>query len=245
MKRRIGIVIVAAVALVAALAGTAQAYPSKTSACTGCHASTTSTTVTAVQTANNGTTATYSVTVGGSGTLNGWTVLNGSTMVANGSSATGTFQVPVGSTYTVWGVSKTAASMAGAKSISISPTAPIVTPPPSVDPTVTPPSVNPTGTITATSTVTMRIKLTNARKSLVTLTSTTTGVKVIGKVGRVRDGRATVTFANVANGDYKLTAKTRGHRSKTLGMYTVLNGTIARTVVIEAHDDDHETDGRD
>jgi hypothetical protein len=128
-------VAIATVVLIGAFATTAQAFPTKTSACTGCHSKNTAVKVTATQTANDGTTATYKVTVAGPNSILGWAVLSGSTNIANATAGTGTFQVPVGKTYTVWGVSKTSSSMAGSNSIAISPTAPVVLPP---EPTTTP-----------------------------------------------------------------------------------------------------------
>ena len=123
MKRRIAIpvLLLAAVGMWAAFSATALALPSY-STCTACHPTTTAVTVKATQTANDGTNATYSVAVTG-GT--GWAVFNGTSNLVNKIATSGSFSVPVGSTYTVWGASK---SPMGSASVSISPVKP--TPPP-------------------------------------------------------------------------------------------------------------------
>ena len=149
MQRRIAILVCAATLLVGilGLSSTALAYPNRTTNCTSCHRAAADTVVKVTQTANDGVTATYSISVSSTGGgLVGWTVLSGSTNLANASASTGTFSVPVGKTYTVWGND----TNSGANSITISPTTPPPpppppSPPPSPDPTVTP-SPDPTVT---------------------------------------------------------------------------------------------------
>lgn len=145
MKRRLMLSAVALVAfaIVAAGATTASAHPTYTSACSGCHGSSTAVKVTVTQTANNGTNATYHVSVtGGSGSV-GWAVLEGATSRAHASNGSSAFTVPVGHTYRVWGVW----TNDGANSIALAPTAPAPTPTPTPTPTPVPSTV-PTGTIT-------------------------------------------------------------------------------------------------
>jgi hypothetical protein len=145
MKIRSAILLAATAVLVGTLAfsSTAFAYTTKTSSCTGCHGSAADTVVTVAQTANDGVNATYSVTVASTGGgLVGWAVLNGSANVANSSGSTGSFTVPVGKTYTVWGND----TNSGANSITISPTAP-ASPPPPPPPVVTPPPPTPDPTV--------------------------------------------------------------------------------------------------
>ena len=129
------IVIALAFALVAAVATDAQAFPNKTSQCTGCHSLDTAVGVTATQASNNGTVATYNVSVSdayGDG-VTGWAVFDGTTNIVNGYGP-GSFSVADGKTYKVFGVA--GAGGIGANSVSISP----VAPPPPAD--TTPPLVS-------------------------------------------------------------------------------------------------------
>jgi hypothetical protein len=139
MSRRITALVVAVVAVVFVLGivSPAQAFPSKTNPCTGCHGVDANVKVTAVQASNNGTTATYNVSVSDTYAdgITGWGVFDGATKVA-GALGSGSFSVAVGKSYTVYGVAGVGG--AGANSIVISPTAP--PPPPPSD--TTPPTVS-------------------------------------------------------------------------------------------------------
>ncbi len=138
MHRRLAPLLTALLAAVFVLAAatTAHAFPDKNNACTGCHGVDTAVVVSASQTSNNGTTATYSVSVSdayGDG-VTGWAVFSGTTRVT-GAMGSGSFSVAVGKSYTVYGVA--GAGGAGCNSIVVSPVAP---PPPPVD--TTPPTVS-------------------------------------------------------------------------------------------------------
>jgi hypothetical protein len=221
VKKRFMVTAVAAVAMVAAFATTAQAFPDKTSACSGCHTKSTVVNVAPVQTANDGVKATYSITVTGPNSVLGWTVLNGSTMVANATAGTGTFQVPVGKTYTVWGVSKNG-SMPYSNSITISPVAPGVQPTPV--PTATP---EPTSAPVPKWTITKRMRFAHRIGMIVRLKNLSTGKRITGKISR---SRTKVTFKRVAAGTYVLTTKYKSRKTKTIGKYTVVAGKMTRWV---------------
>jgi len=107
MKKRllVSAATIAFVGLMAAFASTAQAYPTQTSPCSGCHSADSAVGVTVSQTANDGTSATYSVTVADPYGMNGWGVFSGSTKLAGTAAGTGTFTVADGASYTVYGVS--------------------------------------------------------------------------------------------------------------------------------------------
>lgn len=137
MKKRITIGIPALLAFTLAAAFTAPAMASPDSGrCSSCHTLSTAVGVTAAQTGNNGTTATYGVAVTSSNSAKGWAVYQGTTRIAYGSGASGTFSVTTGQTYTVYGGS--AGSSRVYNSISISPVAPAPTPTPPPAPTPTP-----------------------------------------------------------------------------------------------------------
>ena len=91
-----------AASLMLVFASSAIALPSY-GVCSGCHSLSSAVTVKATQTANNGTTASYSVSVSGPNAGNGWAVYQGSTRVAYATGASGTFSVAAGKTYTVYG----------------------------------------------------------------------------------------------------------------------------------------------
>jgi hypothetical protein len=135
MRKRItiGIPALLAFALAAAFATPAMASPDS-GRCSSCHTLSTAVGVAATQTGNNGTTATYSVAVSSTNSAKGWAVYQGTTRIAYGSGATGTFSVATGQTYTVYGAS--AGSSRVYNSISITPVAP--TPPPAPAPTPDP-----------------------------------------------------------------------------------------------------------
>lgn len=117
------IVLSLAVAVVLAAASTAVAFPSKSSSCTNCHDLNTAIAITTTQTSNNGTTATYKVSVSNpySGSMTGWALFDGSTNVKHGYGA-GSFSATVGKTYKVWGVAGSGGK--GADSITLTPQAP-------------------------------------------------------------------------------------------------------------------------
>ena len=138
-KKRLAALAVAGVVFAIAMsaAGSAMAFPTRTGACTGCHNVDSAVVVTATQTSNNGTTATYNVSVSntyGDG-MTAWAVFDGTARLAGAYNA-GTFSVAVGKTYKVYGVASSAGL--GSNSINISPTAPTPPPPPA---DTTPPTV--------------------------------------------------------------------------------------------------------
>lgn len=148
MNRRITIGIPALLAFILAAAFATPAMASPDSGrCSGCHTLSTAVGVTATQTGNNGTTATYSVAVSSTNSAKGWAVYQGTTRIAYGSGASGTFSVANGQTYTVYGASSGSSRVYN--SISITPIAP--TPPPTPTPTPDPtpaPTPDPTPTPT-------------------------------------------------------------------------------------------------
>ena len=132
MKRYLVLPLVVGALLGAALvsAPEAQAHASQTRVCTGCHGPAAAVVVTAVQTANNGVNATYNVTVNNPYGQTSWAVFSGSTKSAGAAGAGSTAVVlPVGKTYTVFGVSGNGNGTEGYASISISPAAPPATAP--------------------------------------------------------------------------------------------------------------------
>jgi Bacterial Ig domain/Carboxypeptidase regulatory-like domain len=176
MRSRITVLVVAvfAVVLVLGVASSAQAFPSKTNPCTGCHGVDTAVKVTAVETSNNGTTATYSVSVSdayGDG-VTGWGVFDGSTKLA-GALGAGSFSVAVGKSYTVYGVA--GAGGTGANSVVISPTAP----PPPAD--TTPPTVSitaPTDSATVSGSVTINADASDGGSGVASVVFKVDGVTV-------------------------------------------------------------------
>jgi hypothetical protein len=104
MARRYSAIIAATIAigLMGMFASTAVALPTY-GVCSGCHSLSSSVHVSAVVKSNNGATASYSVSVSGPNSGNGWAVFNGSTKLTYGTSASGTFSVATGKTYTVYG----------------------------------------------------------------------------------------------------------------------------------------------
>ena len=113
----------AVAALTIGWASAAYAYTTKSAACATCHGTSAAVTVEAAQTANDGVNATYRVTVSNPYGVAGWAVIADGVNIVRDRSATGTFRVAVGGTYTVWGVSNGAAGE-GAASVQISPVAP-------------------------------------------------------------------------------------------------------------------------
>ena len=104
MRKRVfaSIAMVLSLGLMAGFASTAVASPNL-GQCGSCHTKSTSVTVKATQTANNGSSATFKVSVSGPGSANGWAVYAGSTRKTYGSGGSGTFTVADGVTYTVYG----------------------------------------------------------------------------------------------------------------------------------------------
>jgi hypothetical protein len=228
MKRLFAVPAIAAAVIgcTMAAAPVAMAFPTKTSACTSCHGTAASTKVAATQTANDGTNATYAVTVtGGAGGLKGWAVLKGASNLGNASATTGTFKVPVGSTYTLWAVD----TADGATSIQLSPVAPPVTPPvtpptppttPPVTPPVppvtpptpptTPPVTPPTSTVdTAKVTIKVHFRGHTLRNVTVVLVDATTGARYTATT----DVRGNANFGGIPYGEYKVFLKLGGKLS--------------------------------
>ena len=229
MKRRFTapLAAIAIFGLMAAFAATAQAYPTRTTPCSGCHSTSTSVSVSATPVSNDGMNATYAVKVATASGLDGWAVFAGSTKLAYGTSATGSFTVPVGATYTVYGVINGGSS----NSASISPAAPMPTPvppmpspdptsTPSPDPTMTvPPMPSPDTSATPTTTpapgpYTVRLHIDRGRhgghRVKVTLTNRATGRKFAAYVNR----RGYVTFRNVPAGAYRVAVYARHRHPK-------------------------------
>jgi hypothetical protein len=127
MKRYLALplIVLAMLGFALSFAAEAQAHATQTRTCTGCHTAAAAVVVTAVQTANNGVNATYNVTVNNPYGQTAWAVFSGSTKTA-GAAGTGSTAVvlPVGKTYTVFGVSGNGNGTEGYASISISPAAP-------------------------------------------------------------------------------------------------------------------------
>lgn len=212
MKKRlpVGVAAVALVGLMAAFATSAQAYPTKTTACAGCHSRDAAVAVTATEVSNNGTTAVYSVSVRNPYGASGWAVFSGAGAKLGGAAGTGgTVSVPVGSSYTAYGVS--VGSGNGLGSLTLSPAAPSGT-----VPGTTPGTGTTTGTDASTPavhTVNVTVKLGHRGNKGLTavLTNTATGTKYTAKVGK----RGRVTFSAVADGTYKLTVQGKKFRFKT------------------------------
>jgi hypothetical protein len=80
--------------------------------------------VAVTQVSNDGTNATYNLTVTNPYGLNGWAVFSGSTKLAGTAAGSATFTVPDGKTYTVFGVSGDGNGTEGYGSTTISPAAP-------------------------------------------------------------------------------------------------------------------------
>ena len=110
--------------LMASFASSAVATPTQKSPCSGCHSSDSAVTVAVTQVSNDGTNATYNLTVSNPYGLNGWAVFSGSTKLAGTAAGTATFTVPDGKTYTVFGVSGDGNGTEGYGSTTISPAAP-------------------------------------------------------------------------------------------------------------------------
>ncbi len=223
MNRSFKPVLIAAAAITALMLGSASAAyasPSKTSACANCHGSDPSVAVTVAQTANTGTTATYGVTVANPNGTAGWAVLSGSTNLARGTATTGTFTVPVGATYTVWGAS--VGGNEGASSVTINPVAappvvpPVVTPPVVTPPVVTPPvvaPVTPPAPVVKTGKVKVQLQRNNNRRYTIKLYDAKTKTKLTLRT--TKSGKA--EFKKVPYGTYKLTFKAKGKKySKTV-----------------------------
>ena len=249
MRLTLAVAALAAFGIVAGSAATASAHPTQTSACTGCHGAASAITLTAVQTANDGTNATYRITLAGGSGSKGYAVLNGSTNVAHASASTGVVVLPVGKTYSVWGVD----TNDGAKSVSISPVAlapvpdptPVPTPTPTPDPTTVPtptPTPDPTPTPVpapvpgAMCRVTVRILGSTGhalRHATVTFVNTGTGRKFVRKT----TAKGYAGFGSLLFGTYKVTASCGSSRvAKTV---TIAKATARMTLRVRpVHHDD-------
>ena len=141
MRKRLALpaLTVAAFGLWAACATTALAFPTQTKPCSGCHTADTAVVVTATQVSNDGTNATYSITVNAPYGMNGWGAFNGSAKFAGDTGGSGSITVADGGTYMVFGVSGDGAGTQGYTSVTITPVAPAPTPvPPSTSGETTP-----------------------------------------------------------------------------------------------------------
>jgi hypothetical protein len=212
VKTRLTLAVAALAAFGAVLgfATTAYAHPTQTVACTGCHGTASVIKLAAVQTANDGTNATYQITITGGSGSEGYAVLSGSTNVAHASASSGSVTVPDGKTYTVWGVDV----KDGAKSVSISPVAPptpVPTPTPAPTPTPTPtstptpdPTPTPTPTPTPAGVCRLALHVASGSHSLprvtVTLVNVTTDAKFVART----NAKGNVTFAALPYGTYKV-----------------------------------------
>jgi len=147
MRKRLALpaLTVAAFGLWAACATTALAFPTQTKPCSGCHTADTAVVVTATQVSNDGTNATYSITVNAPYGMNGWGAFNGSAKFAGDTGGSGSITVADGGTYMVFGVSGDGAGTQGYTSVTITPVAPAPTPPPAATP---PPAPTPVPTAT-------------------------------------------------------------------------------------------------
>lgn len=102
------------------LGGEVLATPSKSSVCSSCHDRDTSVSVQATFTGCNGSTANYSVSVSNTYSgQEGWAVFDAGTNIRNAYGSSGSFSVPGGKTYDVWGVSKDSSSMRGSSAATI------------------------------------------------------------------------------------------------------------------------------
>jgi hypothetical protein len=132
MKRHLTLplLLLATLGILMSFAAEAQAHATQTKTCTGCHARSAAVIVSAVQTANNGVNATYNVTVNNPYGQNAWAVFSGTTKSAGAAGSGSTAVVlPVGKTYTVFGVSGNGAGTEGYASISVSPVGAVPTAP--------------------------------------------------------------------------------------------------------------------
>lgn len=228
MKKKMSAVVIAlsVITLMAAFATSAQAHPTYAQSCTGCHSKSTNVKISAVQTANNGVTATYKVTVTGPNPILGWAVLSGSTNLAHASAGTGTFQVAVGKTYAVWGVSKTSGGMPSSNSLSISPVAPPT--PPTPTPTGTPVPTTTPGPVTpgAKSTVIFHMHFEHASSTAFKLKNLSTGRYYTG----VTMSGNRIVFRNIPNGTYTFTSRYRMGKVHTIGTYAIARGRAVKVV---------------
>jgi len=115
MRRPLEIVLSTATIIPLLFVGNAVATPSKSSVCSGCHSLTGAVTVTPTFQGCNGSNASYSVVVSNTYSgAEGWAVFDGGTNTGqNALGASGSFTVPGGRSYDVWGVSKGSSDMGG------------------------------------------------------------------------------------------------------------------------------------
>jgi len=220
MRKRLAIpvVIAAAIGLIAGFATTASATPGTSSRCDSCHPANAAVTVSATPVSNDGVTAVYTVAVNNPFGASGWAVY-GASKLSSGSGGGGTISVPVGATYTVYGVSYGSGS--GHAAVSISPAGsggPVVTP--------TPPVTPGTGGTTHVETEDFKYRFKLGRRGAKGLTAVlqnkNTGVRYTAKV----DKKGRTVFRNIPEGTYKLSVKVKGKKFKFK----------ARTVVIGSDD---------
>jgi hypothetical protein len=107
---------VTVMAFILMASGTAMAYPDRQSICSDCHNRDTAVKVTAVSQDCSGSNANYTVTVSNTYDAGeGWAIFNGTSNIANGSGTSGSFSVPAGTGYEVWGVSDSDQGIGGGK----------------------------------------------------------------------------------------------------------------------------------
>lgn len=201
----------AALAAALAMPLAANATPSRAGACTSaCHPKNAAVVVSAAETANNGLTAIYSVTVSPGGG-SGWAVFQGGTRLTGSGGATGSFSVPVGAVYTVYGV----AGGNDSNSVTI---APVATTPKT--PTATSlrlsasrivygRSITATGAVTTSGTPLPRVPVTLYRMSGTTPVSVATTLTGVDGVYRFAVKPAAITTYRVAySGDATYAAST-------------------------------------
>jgi hypothetical protein len=91
-----------------------SATPSKSSVCSSCHNTSSNVTVQATFIGCNGANATYGVSVSNTYSgQEGWAIFDAGANIQNAYGASGSFSVPGGKSYDIWGVSKDPSSMYG------------------------------------------------------------------------------------------------------------------------------------
>ena len=231
LNKRITAMLVGAAtfAAVAGFASTAYAFPTKTTACTSCHGGPDAQiAIKATPVSNTGTNATYNVSVTSPyGGVVGWTVLSGSTNIANATASTGSFTVADGQTYTLWSVD----SLGAANSVTLSPVAPAPVPVPVPVPTPVPapvPAPVPVPAPTVKSgPVTLHLTARHGRglsRTIVVLENVLTHERFVAKTDR----RGNVTFSSVPFGTYQVRVGSVRH-GRAMGQITVGSDTSTRS----------------
>ncbi len=214
MKRTIKpllIVACAATALMLGSAMAAHASPTRPSVCSNsnCHPASSAVVVRAVETANDGISATYLITVSNPYGSAGWAVFSGATKYVADAGASESVMLPVGRSYTVWGVSSGSGNGSGSVQISAAgsptpptPPAPPTVPPTNPDPEAKPPAEPSTETSPVVETGKLKIHLERHirhRRYTLTLVNAETGETITVK-GKCSD----IVLKDVAYGTYDL-----------------------------------------